>query len=243
MRAEWRRLRRSRASEEGAAALLATRPKLRRHAIVDLGDVVDLLEPAGGLRPIERAQLVEALLEAAGEHPMIRRALLQTLLPGLVGVARKLQWGRGQAEEPGAFLADLITIAYELIEQWSGQTRPYAAPDILNAVRCRMRRAMIPTSEGRTLSLDGPGGEAWVPLHRDLDPTETIEALLADVRGEVDPVGAAALYGREVLGLSYRELAEITGISPRRLSSAGREVARRIFGGTGVSSADGHDAP
>ena len=64
-------------------------------------------------------------------------------------------------------------------------------------------------------------------------------ALALAGREVLDPIGAAALYGREVLGLSYRELAGMTGCTPRRLAEASRAVARRIFVQQDVSFADG----
>ena len=134
-------------------------------------------------------------------------------------------------------MADLVTTLFELIAEWGGQHRPYAAPDLLNAVRCRMRRRLEGEAAPRTVALEeiGPEGQ---PSVLDEDPTESICGLLRSQRAELDPIGAAALFGREVLGLSYREMSEMTGVSPRRLADAGRAVARRIFVQEGVSFAD-----
>jgi len=230
LRLEWRSLQRSRASREAAALLIDEHVELAAWPISDLGDVVDLLEPGGPLSQLERSRLAALLLESCPRDPLIQRALLQTLLPGIVGVARRLGWGRRSGEDPAVFLADLVTTAFEVIDEWGGQQRPYAAPDLLNAVRCRMRRRLASEAMGSVTPLERPDGSVVeLPAEPDDDPLESIKARLESVAHEVDPVGAAALYGREVLGLSYRELAEMTGVSPRQLASKGREVARRIL--------------
>ncbi len=228
LRLDWTSIRRSRASQNAAATLIAQHPELTVHAISDLGDVVDLLEPAGSLTQIERARIAAVLLESCPLDAMIPRALLQTLLPGVVSVARRLRWGRGGDVDPSGFLADLITLMYELIVEWSGQIRPYAAPDLLNALRCRMQRRMT-NADPRELSFARPdGSHVDHPAPAEFAPWESVLGEMLDAGRTEDRIGAAALYGREVLGYSYRELAEMTGISPRRLAAAGREVARRI---------------
>ncbi len=171
------------------------------------------------------------MLELAPCDPLLRRALLQTLLPGIVAVARRLDWGRGhaQVDDAASFLADLITTMYEVIVEWGGQRRNYAAPDLLNAVRCRMRRRLECDALTAAIPLEVADLKGQIPSAFDDDPTESLAGLLRAQRAELDPIGAAALYGREVLGLSYRELATMTGLSPRRLADASRTVARRIF--------------
>ncbi len=75
---------------------------------------------------------------------MIPRALLQALVPGLLSVAKRLSWGRGgDWESGGPFFSDLVTTAWEVIADWAGQDRPYAALDLLSAIRCRSRRQLV----------------------------------------------------------------------------------------------------
>jgi hypothetical protein len=229
LRREWRQLSHSPASRAAAQHLVAHHDPLASAGVEDLGDVIELLEPRSRLNQLERARVVTALLELAPSDPLLARALLQTLIPGIVSVARRLDWGRGQVEDAASFLADLITSMYEIIVEWGGQHRAYAAPDLLNAVRCRMRRRLDAEQRVGSISLDAAIDAGLLPSVVDQDPTESLAAMLADRRADIDPVGAAALYGREVLGLSYRELATMTGLSPRRLADASREVARRIF--------------
>jgi hypothetical protein len=231
LRQEWRQIARSAPSQASAALLVARLPALSSRAPRHLGDVVELLEPRSGLSQLERAQVVTTMLELAPRDPLLRRALLQTLLPGVVAVARRLDWGHGhpQVDDAASFLADLITTMYEVIVEWGGQRRSYAAPDLLNAVRCRMRRRLESDALSAAIPLEVADLRGQIPSSLDDDPTESLASLLRAQRAELDPIGAAALYGREVLGLSYRELASMTGLSPRRLAEASRTVARRIF--------------
>jgi hypothetical protein len=230
LRIEWRALSRSSRSREAAQTLVAASGPLKERAISDLSDVITLMEPSSRLSQHERAMVAADLLAAVPEDPLFARTLLQTLVPGLVSVARRLRWGQGTSDDPAAFLGDLITAAYELIIEWGGQVRPYAAPDLLNAVRCRMRRRIEAEQDARATSMDllSETSQRAIATNDD-DPTLALGARILAEKDSLDPLGATALYGREVLGMTYRELAELTGASPKRLAAASREVARRIW--------------
>jgi hypothetical protein len=200
LRTEWRHLGRSQPARRSVAALRAAHPPLAETRAEDLCDVVELLEPRSGLSQLERAQLAAALLACADRDPLLVRTLLQTLLPGLVAVARRLDWGRGRAEDPASFLADLITAAYEVIAEWAGQQRPYAAPDLLNAVRCRMRRRLVAERPRHLVPLDALGAEEPASPVADSPGEQDLEGLLAELDASGQRLGAIALYGREVLG-------------------------------------------
>ena len=228
LRSEWAGISRTRASRTATALLATAHPSIMRLSPRDLGEVVTLLEPGSRLSQVERAHLAACLLVSAPEHPLVARALLQTLLPGLVGVARRLRWGAGTGDDPSTFLADLITVLYEVIVEWGGQDRPYAAPDLLNAARCRMRRRMEAIDDRTVVGLSRPDGSEIEPTPSfDGDPTEDLEAQIA-ILCEGDPIAAAGLLGRAVLGFSYKEISEITGHSPRLLAERSRVAARRI---------------
>jgi hypothetical protein len=149
------RLRRDWALEgRGAAARLATERLRRAHpdlplaGVADLYEVVERLEPGGGLSVLERARVVEALLEEATD-PCLRRALLQTLLPGVVSVARQLRFGQGIIDDPGETVATALGLLAELLVDWAGERRPYAAPDLLSALRGRLRRWLLKEKAAR----------------------------------------------------------------------------------------------
>jgi hypothetical protein len=107
-----------------------------------LGTLLKRLEPHGGLTVEERSMVIQVLLQEA-DHPAVHRALLQTLLPGLVSTCRQLQFGRGIIQRPSDVVNEAITMLSEILHEWAGQSRPYAAPDILSALRGRLRRWLL----------------------------------------------------------------------------------------------------
>jgi hypothetical protein len=66
--------------------------------------------------------------------------LLQTLIPGIVSVCRQLKFGEGIISEPSEVLATALSFTNELLVKWAGESRQYSAPDILSALKGRMRR-------------------------------------------------------------------------------------------------------
>lgn len=211
LRSEWRRLGRSATSRRALAALRAAHGAVIPPFVADLTDLVAALEPRGGLDTLARARVVAALLESA-EDPVLRRCLLQTLLPGIVSVARALQFGDGIADDPRTFLADALTEALELLRDWAGQRRPYAAPDLLGALRCRIRRRML-ADKARRAELT-----SVVPERPDKSGARTSafarELALAAASGVTD---VDLLYARCVLGYSASELATASCTTTREL--------------------------
>ena len=112
----------------------------------DLGGVLQRLEPHKGLTVEQRSLVVQILLIEAGDK-FVRRALLQTLLPGVVSVCRQLRFGRGIIERPSDVLAEAIAMLSEIVREWAGQSRQYAAPDLLSALRGRLRRWLLKEKE------------------------------------------------------------------------------------------------
>jgi hypothetical protein len=152
--AEWSVSGRSAESRRALEALRRREPGIDAALPPEVGDLGDLVErlhrigptAATGARQAREAaaEVVRALLRSADADPMIPRALLQALVPGLLGVANRLSWGRGgDWEGGGPFLSDLVTTAWEVIADWAGQDRPYATLDLLSAVRCRSRRQLV----------------------------------------------------------------------------------------------------
>jgi hypothetical protein len=218
LREEWRRLGRSVASRRALESLRATHGEVVPARIGDLAELVAALEPHGGLATLARARLVEALL-ARAQDPVLRRCLLQTMLPGIVSVARVLQFGEGIADSPRTFLADALAEAVELLLDWAGQQRPYAAPDLLAALRCRLRRRMLAEKVRRA---------ELTPVPESLDDESMKTALshqlaIAATEGVTD---VDLLYARCVLGYTATELATAVGTSTgtlrRRLVAAAR---------------------
>ena len=108
-------------------------------------DLVEHLRRATGrAQREEAARLIRVLLREADADPFICRMLVQALVPGLVTVAGKLQWGRGGEWQDGEeFFGELLATTWLVLQEWSGQDRPYAVLDLLSAIRCRLRRQLF----------------------------------------------------------------------------------------------------
>jgi hypothetical protein len=131
----------------------------------------------------------------------MRRALLQTLLPGIVSTCRQLRFGEGIIEDPSEVLGVAISLCVELLVDWAGQTRPYAAPDILSALRGRLRRWLLKEKDALRLTtnfdgLDATAHESSPLLNR-----------LAALRGGPHDRMVRLTYARVFEGISLRELA------------------------------------
>ena len=230
LNAEWAVLGRSRASADALASLGAREQAIALLGCTDLGHLVRVMgRGPGNVGRNEAAQLFRYMLRSADAHPLVPRAILPAVAPGLVTVARRLSWGSGgDWDDGGAFFADLTATAWEVIASWAGDDRPYAVLDLLSAVRCRLRRQMVRSraerqSTAELLDDDGPstfgGATALDELARSIDE-------LAG-RG-LDPGDAAVLYGQRVLGLTVAELSELTGRSRRHLDGCRRRAEQRL---------------
>ncbi len=217
LRTEWRGIARGRDARRVVARLRAAHPDVLPAHVTDLHGLVLALEPHGGLTQEERARVVTVLLDAAGE-PLVLRCLLQTLLPGIIAVARRLQFGAGIADDPRTFLADALHEAVDLLSQWSGQHRRYAAPDLLNALRCRLRRRML-ADKRRRAELVGSDHHLERAAPREDGLLRALATAVDDGVTDVD-----LLYARCVLECSVTSLAATLGVTnatlQRRLAAA-----------------------
>ncbi|MGC8510511.1 MAG: hypothetical protein ACP5PB_06530 [Acidimicrobiales bacterium] len=210
LRVDWRRSGRCAASRRALAHLASRRPELDLARLDDLGDVVDALDVRGGRSVLERAALVTALLEDAGD-PIVHRALLQTLLPGLVSVCRQLRFGAGAVADTGETVAVAVAMLSELLTDWAGQSRTYAAPDLLSALRGRLRRWLM--KEKRERGLVTP----LERLDRAAPAVSTLDARLATFQGGDRDRIARLAYRRIVGDESLADLAREDHCSPRSL--------------------------
>lgn len=168
--------------------------------------------------------MVQAMLRSARLHPLVPRALLQGLVPGLVGVARRLTWGAGgEWPDPAAFFVDVLATTWEVIDEWSGQDRAYAVLDILSAVRCRLRRRIVRHAATRKTELSENEGDtaARMEVSRPHDSVadELARAIEMERGHKIDAGDAAVLYAHRVLGYSIAELSQSTGRSRRYLAA------------------------
>lgn len=218
LRREWRQTGHSPGARAALDRLRGLRPDLVPSWVTDLFGLVLALEPGGGLERLSRAQVVTLLLEEA-EDPLVRRCLLQTLVPGIVSVARKLRFGDGIADDPRTFLADALAEATALLCSWAGQHRSYAAPDLLGALRCRLRRRML-ADKARRFELTEPPDLAARDDACDVGTLARVLAAGIDAGRSDDDL----LYARCVLGVPTSDIARALGLETKvvrqRLSSA-----------------------
>ncbi|NNN03592.1 MAG: hypothetical protein HKL87_06325 [Acidimicrobiaceae bacterium] len=174
-----------------------------RHPGLGLGDeispldLVTRLTRRGGLSTLQRAGVLRALLVDA-EDPVLARTLLQTLLPGTTTVCRELHFGRGSVDDPSEALATAWALLGDLIREWAGQDRPYAGPDLLSALRGRLRRYIIKWR----LSDETPLSEEWVGA----DTRDPLGDLAREVAQDPSP-GARCAWARGAEGTSFEDLA------------------------------------
>ncbi len=220
LRLEWRRVGRRPSARAATRRLDERYPALDLGAQDDLHDVVALLESRSRRNVIERAEIVRALLQEASD-PDIHRALLQTLLPGVVSVCRQLRFGEGIVEEANETLSVAISLLSELLVDWAGQSRQYAAPDVLSALRGRLRRWLLKEKEARRALT------AIDVTERPAPEGSSLITRLENLRGGEHDRLARLTYARVFEGRSLRELAANDHSAPVSLQSELQIFARR----------------
>jgi hypothetical protein len=222
LRLEWRRVGRSPSAREATRRLDERHRELRLEAQDDLFDVVALLESRSGRNVLERAQIVRALLEEAS-NPDVHRALLQTLLPGVVSVCRQLRFGDGIIDDPGETLSMAVSLLSELLIDWAGQSRQYAAPDLLSALRGRLRRWLLKEKEAlKNVS-------HFDQVDRAADESSPLLTRLESLRGGEHDRLVRLTYARVFEGRSFRELAADDHSAPVSLQSELQHFAVRFL--------------
>jgi hypothetical protein len=222
IRYEWLHVGHSNRARTAMAVLAQRHQDLDLGGLCDLYDVVALLETRGGRTVLERAEIVRALLEEAGD-PEIHRALLQTLIPGIVSVCRQLRFGDGIVEDASETVGVALGLASELLTDWAGQSRQYAAPDILSALRGRLRRWLLKEKAARRSTSyfehhDEPAVEASPLLAR-----------LHSFRGSQYDRIARLTYARVFEGRSLRDVAAQDHSAPATLQKELQHFAVRFL--------------
>ncbi len=244
MAAEWKSIGRSRAAVRSLRAVADGDPGLSLLVVGTDGgppscptpyDLVEHMRQATGrIQREEAARLVRVLLRAADADPFICRMLVQALLPGLVTVAGKLQWGRGGDWQDGEeFFGELLSTTWLVLQEWSGQDRPYAVLDLLSAIRCRLRRQLFRSKDlgGRSvpLALDPDPGQVGTGSTRPETDLEELTRILIDLHHEgMRPDEVQVLYAHHVLGYSMAELAALSGRDRRTLYARRDRGQRRL---------------
>ncbi|HEY1830051.1 MAG TPA: hypothetical protein VGG38_07410 [Acidimicrobiales bacterium] len=240
LKTEWRSLGRSPQAVSALHALADRDPVIARlvfgsgptaPACRTAYDLVEVMHQASGRVQREAAaELLRILLREADAHELVPRILVQALLPGLIRVAAKLQWGRGgEWADGGDFFGDLLSTTWMTIEEWSGQDRPYAVLDLLNAVRCRLRRQLMRSkdlSQHTTTLTERHTIQLSADSETDL---ELLTRRLIELKSEGMPVDdIEVLYAHHVLGYTLKELAEVTGYDRRAMAARRDRGQRRL---------------
>ena len=196
-------------------------------------DLVEHMRRAKGRREREEAaRLVRILLREADADPFVSRMLVQVLIPGLVTVAGKLQWGRGGEWRDGEeFFGELLSTTWLVLQEWAGQDRPYAVLDLLSAIRCRLRRQLLHSKDvgGRSDPLDSESDETAICTARAETDLEELTRMLIDLHHEgMRPDEVQVLSAHHVLGYSVAELAALTGRDRRALYARRDRGQRRL---------------
>ena len=222
MRSEWRYVGRTSHARASLDSFRSSHPDLPLDGARDLRDVVGALEVSSGRTVIERAAIVRALLESAID-PEIHRALLQTLIPGVVSICRQLRFGDGIVDDPSEAVAMALSFTSDVINDWSGESRQYAAPDILSAARGRLRRWLMKEKEARRLVATHDQIEM---VANDASPLLT---RLQNLRGGQYDRLAALTYARVFEGRSLRDVATDDHSSPASLQQELRHFAIKFL--------------
>ena len=158
--------------------------------------------------------------------------LVQALIPGLVSVAGKLRWGRGGDWQDGEeFFGELLSTTWLVLQEWSGQDRPYAVLDLLSAIRCRVRRQLFRSKDlvERCASIGPDLVESASRTTRPETDLEELARLLIDLHREgMRPDDVQVLYAHHVLGYSIAELSALTGRDRRALYARRDRGQRRL---------------
>ncbi len=227
MTAEWQSVGRGSAGVEALRRVARRDPALRRLVGTAAApgpcptpyQLVEHLRRASGRREREAAAaVIRVFLREADRDPFVSRLLVQALLPGLIVVASKLQWGRGgEWRDPDEFFGDLVSTAWLVIEEWSGQDRPYAVLDLLSAIRCRLRRQLMRNKSAATPTqrFDPEDDHRLARPETDLDQ---LAKMLINLHSEgMNPDEVRLLYAQQVMGFSIAELSRTTGRERRVL--------------------------
>jgi DNA-directed RNA polymerase specialized sigma24 family protein len=242
MAADWEALGRSPAAIAPLREVAGRDPGLSRLVLGNDGvpppcptpcDLVEHMRRATGRSQREEAaHLVRVLLREADTDPFLCRMLVQALVPGLVTVAGKLQWGRGGDWQDGEeFFGELLSTTWVVLQEWSGQDRPYAVLDLLSAVRCRLRRQLFRSKElgDRSVPLGGDIPDPASRHARTETDLEELARILIDLHHEgMRPEEVQVLYAHHVLGYSMAELAAMTGRDRRALYARRDRGQRRL---------------
>lgn len=230
LRSQWEPLAHSPQSRDALAALCEQEPSLDVLGVEDLGELVDALRgPRRRLDAIMADRILGVLVAHQDVDPLVAVAVVVALVPGLMGVARRLSWGAtGPWGGPECFAGELLTTTWEVVSDWAGRRREYMAPALLSAIRKRLerraacwRREMGERAEMTDVEgIEGPS----------LSAAERLARALEDATEVIGRRNTAVVYARRVLGMTATDLAALTGESRHALDRCLARGERQLCG-------------
>jgi DNA-directed RNA polymerase specialized sigma24 family protein len=232
LRSEWQALGTAPPSRSACHRLAEREPAVAALRVDNLAELIAALSLSSvRLSRHDAAGVITAMLRSADVDALIPRAIIQALIPGVLGLSRRIDIAGGPWSDLDAFYADAISALWELTMSWSGAYRPYAAGDLLSAVRTRLRTLQASEHRHRSRQASTPDALDTLPASIGRTGEELLAAAIADATGHgLNPTDAAVLYATRVLGMTFGEVADLAGIPAhhlrrRRRNAVGRMVA------------------
>ena len=214
LHAEWQTIGRSAESRRALEMLTAREAVVADLGCTDLGELVARLQHGrpDSLSADEGAPVVAAMLHSSPANPLIGRALVQALYPGLTRVVRTLGGLQTHWDDLDSCFAEAVVLLWTVLDSWAGSARLYAGPDALSAVRCRMRRQALSGEDDRR-RLTGLGEvEDRVPAGPERSDLEDLAVALGDPgRLGLNRAEAATICLTRVYGYTLKEVAVMAG--------------------------------
>ena len=230
LRSEWQALGTAPPSRAACHRLAESEPVVAGLEVGDLAELISALSLSSDrLSRHEAAAVIAAMLRSADVDALIPRAIIQALIPGVLGLSRRIDIAGGPWCDLDAFYADAVSALWELTMTWSGANRPYAAGDLLSAVRTRMRTLQASEHRHRSRQASTPDALDILPASIGRTGEELLAAALADATGNgLNVADAAILYATRVLGMSLGEVADLAGLPAHHLRRQRRNAIDRM---------------
>jgi hypothetical protein len=230
LRSEWQALGTAPPSRAACQRLAEREPAVAALRVDDLAELISALSLSSGrLSRHEAAAVIAAMLRSADVDALIPRAIVQALIPGVLALSQRIDFAGGPWCDLDAFYADAISALWELTMSWSGGNRPFAAGDLLSAVRTRLRTLQASERRHRSRQAGTPDALDTLAASIGRSGQELLAVAIADATGHgLNPTDAAVLYATRVLGMSLGEVADLAGIPAHDLRRRRRNAIDRM---------------
>jgi len=230
LRSEWQVIGTAPPSRLACRRLAAMEPVVAHLQVDDLAELIAALSlPSGRLSRNEAASVISAMVRSADLDALLPRAIIQALLPGLLTLPRRIDINQGPWCDLDSFYADALSALWELTMSWSGTSRPYAAGDLLSAVRTRLRTLQASERRHRGRQISSPEVLDTLPASIGRTGEELLAAAIAEASGNgLQVADAAVLYATRVLGMSLGEVADLTELPAHQLGRQRRHAIDQL---------------